>query len=115
MCTFSYDTQATSRVMLITSNMRTTESYLLSWNDNNRSPEVFMKHCRIADIVEDFIQVLKYIVYIFKAFVYNLKAIVMVHLFNGSVLILMTRGQTGFEDYSVCYAFEKNHTHSNLT
>ena len=50
-----------------------------------------MKHCRIADIVEDFIQVQKYIVYIFKASVHNLKAIVMVHLFNGSVLILMTR------------------------
>ena len=30
----------------------------------------------------------------------------MVHLFNGSVLVLMTRGQTGFEGYSVCYAFE---------
>ena len=30
----------------------------------------------------------------------------MVHLFNGSVLILMTRGQTGFEGTSVCYAFE---------
>jgi hypothetical protein len=28
----------------------------------------------------------------------------MVHLFNGSVLIPMTRGHTGFEDYSVCYA-----------
>jgi len=64
----------------------------------------FMKHCRIADIVEDFIQVQKYIVYIFKASVHNLKAIVMVHLFNGSVLILMTRGQTGFEGYSVYYA-----------
>jgi len=61
----------------------------------------------IADIVEDFIQVLKYIVYIFNGSVHNLKAIVMVHLFNGSVLILMTRGQTGFEGYSVCYAFEK--------
>ena len=33
-------------------------------------------------------------------------AIVMVHLFNSSVLILMTRGQTGFKGYSVCYAFE---------
>ena len=30
----------------------------------------------------------------------------MVHLFNGSVLILMTCGQTGFEGYSVCYASE---------
>jgi hypothetical protein len=52
---------------------------------------------RIADIVEDFIQVQKYIVHIFKACVHNLIAIVMVHLFNDSVLILMTRGQTGFE------------------
>ncbi len=26
------------------------------------------------------------------------------HMFNGSVLVLMTRGQTGFESYSVCYA-----------
>jgi hypothetical protein len=49
---------------------------------------------RIADIIE---------VHIFKASVHNLTAIVMVHLFNGSVLILMTRGQMGFEGYSVCY------------
>jgi hypothetical protein len=53
-------------------------------------------------LVEDFIQAQKYIVYIFKVSVHNLTR----HCDGSFVLILMTRGQTGFEGYSVCYASE---------